>query len=157
MTSQTLCADLIERYLSTRGLPFLRGDHDGEYFCAVNADSRRLHVHLETSPSFGDVLLVSVTPSQLSSATDRARLTNFADAWNRRNRGITALVHGSADSERVGVSARRSQWIREDISYEDFASFIDRTIAAAMDLYGHLTPVAVEVPTGVQSLLREVG
>lgn len=65
-------------------------------------------------------------------------------------------MHGSADSARIGVSARRSEWIREDISFEDFASFIDRTIAAAIDLFGELTPV-VEVPSTAHALLRDVG
>jgi hypothetical protein len=155
MTSQTLCADLIERYLSTRALEFLRGDHDGEYFCVVNARPGRLHVHLEMSSSFGDMLVVSVTPSRVLPVTDRPWVTTFADTWNRRNRGVTALVHGSSDSAHIGVSARRSQWIREDISFEDFTFFIDRTIAAAIDLFGQMTPV-VEAPNGVQSLLREV-
>ena len=99
MTSQTLCADLIERYLSARGLRFLRGDHDGEYFCVVDAQPRRLHVHLKMSPSFGDMLMIRVTPSRFSPVADRAGLTNFADTWNRRNRGITAIVHGSAESD----------------------------------------------------------
>lgn len=156
MTSETLCANLIDRYLSTRGLRFLRGDLDGEYFCVVNPHTGRLHVRLEISPSFGDVLMVSVTPARVFPVTDRPWLTQCADTWNRQNRGVTALIHGSADSERIGVSARRSQWIREDISFEDFASVVDRTIAAAIDLFGALTPV-VELPTGVQSLLREVG
>jgi hypothetical protein len=156
MTSETLCANLIDRYLSSRGLRFLRGDRDGEYFCAVNAGPRRLHVHFKMSSSFGDVLQISVTPSRLSTVVDRTALTNFADAWNRRNRGVTAIVHASSDSDRLGVSARKSQWLREDISFEDFASLVDGTIAASIDLFGELIP-AVEVPTGVQSLLREVG
>jgi hypothetical protein len=156
MTSETLCADLIDRYLSTRGLRFLRGDREGEYFCVVNPHPGRLHVHLEMSPSFGDMLVISISPARFFPVADRPRLTNCADTWNRRNRGVTAIVHGSSDSERIGVSARRSQWIREDISFEDFASFVDRTIAAAIGLFGELTPV-VEVPIGVQSLLREVG
>ena len=154
MTSETLCANLIERYLSTRGLRFLRGDRDGEYFCVVEADPRRLHVHLKVSPSFGDMLTISVTPSRFS-ATDRAWLTSCADAWNRRNRGVTAIVHGSADSERVGISARRSQWIREDISPEDFARLVDRTIAAATDLIAQLA--TVESLSTTRSELREVG
>jgi hypothetical protein len=156
MTSETLCANLVDRYLSTRGLRFLRGDHDGEYFCVVNPHPGRLHVHLKMSPSFGDVLMVSVAPARFFPVADRPALTHFADTWNLQHRAVTAIVHESSDSERIGVSARRSQWIREDISFEDFASFVDRTIAAAIDLFGQLTPV-VEAPTGVQSLLRNAG
>ena len=152
MTSEALCANLVDRYLSTRGLRFLRGDHDGEYFCVVNPHPGRLHVHLKMSPSFGDVLMISVAPARSFPVTDRPWLTHYADTWNLQNRGVTAIVHGCSDSERIGVSARRSQWIREDISFEDFASFVDRTIAAAIDLFGELTPV-VELPSTAHSLL----
>jgi hypothetical protein len=156
MTSESLCANLIERYLCTSGLRFLRGQHDGEYFFVANAHPRRLHVHLEISPSFGDVLIIRVTPARFFPAADRPWLTHFADTWNQQNRDVTAIVHGSSDPQRIGVLARRSQWIREGISFEDFASFADRTIAAAIDLFAELTPV-VELPSAAQPLLRDAG
>lgn len=157
MTSETLCANLVERYLSTCGLRFLRGDHDGEYFCVVNACfgalPRRLNVHLNVSPSYDDMLVIRVTSAQTFPVADRPRLTHVADAWNQQNRGVTAIVHGPADSQRIGVSARSSQWIREDISFEEFASFVNRTIAASIDLFVELTPV-VELPSTAQPVLR---
>lgn len=154
MTAQSLCTNLIERYLSTSGLRFLRGEHDGEYFCVVDADSGRLHVHLEVSPSFGDMLSVSVSPGRFFPATDRAWLTHFADTWNRKNRGVTAIVRGSADSERIGLTARRSQWIPEGIAFERFASFVDRTIAEAVDLFAEAA-VVVELSSTTQPMLRD--
>ena len=69
----------------------------------------------------------------------------FADTWNQQNREVTAIVHASSDPQRIGVVARRSQWIRESMSLEEFASFVDRTIAAAIDLFAELTPVT-ELP-----------
>lgn len=45
MTSESLCADLIERYLRTRGSRYFRGQHDGEFFYVANTRPRRLHVH----------------------------------------------------------------------------------------------------------------
>ena len=146
MTSETLCANLIERYLSTRGLRFLRGDHDGEYFCVVDAHARAAACPPQDVPVVRRRVDDQCHSLAVFPVTDRPWLTNFADTWNRQNRGVTAIVHGSSDSERIGVSARRSQWIREDISFEDFASFVDRTIAAAIDLFGELTPV-VELPS----------
>jgi hypothetical protein len=156
MTSESPCANLIERYVRTCGLRSLRGEHDGEYFCVVDAHARRLHVHLEISTTFGDVLIIRVTPACFFTLADRPWLTHFADTWNRRNREITAMVHDSSDPHRVGVSARRSRWIRENISFEDFASFADRTIAAAIDLFDELTSV-VESPSTAQPLLRDAG
>jgi hypothetical protein len=154
MTSESHCANLIERYMCTCGLRFFRGQHDGEYFFVANAHPRRLHVHLEISPSFGDVLIIRVTPACFFPVADRPWLTHFADTWNQQNREVTAIVHGSSDPQRIGVSARRSQWIRESISFEDFACFADRTIAAAIDLFAELTPV-VELPSTAQPLLLE--
>ena len=149
MTSATLCENLIERYMLTCGLRFFRGQHDGEYFFVANAHPRRLHVHLEISPSFGDVLNIRVTPTCFFPVTDRPWLTQFADMWNQQNSEVTAIVHASSDPQRVGVSANRSQWIREDISFEDFAALADRTITAAIDLFAELIPV-VELPRRFQ-------
>jgi len=156
MTSEALCANLIERYLETCGLRFLRGDNEREYFCVANADPGRLHVRLEISPSFDDVLIVSVTPARSFPVADRPWLTHFADTWNPQNRGVTAILQGSSDPRRIGLSARRSQWIREGTSFEDFASFVDRTIAAATDLYAELTAL-FELPAPAQPLLRDAG
>ena len=102
------------------------------------------------------MLTIRVTPACFFPVAVRPWLTQFADTWNQQNREITAIVHGSSDSQRIGFSARRSQWIRETISFEDFASFADRTIAAAIDLFAELTPV-VELPPRLpeaQPLLR---
>jgi hypothetical protein len=78
----------------------------------------------------------------------------LADKWNQQNRGVTAIVHGSCDPQRIGVTARRSQWIEDSTSFDDFASFADRTIAAATDLFADLT-LAVELPSKTQPLLRD--
>ncbi|OBF47855.1 hypothetical protein A5787_09930 [Mycobacterium sp. 852002-50816_SCH5313054-b] len=156
MTAQSLSRNLIERYLSTSGLRFLRGEHDGEYFCVVNADSGRLHVHLGISPSFGDMLTIGVAPASSFRAADRPWLTRLADTWNKRNRKVTAIVHGCSDPQRVGLVARGSRWIQDSISFEDFASFIDRTIAEAVDLFAEAT-VVVELPSAAQPMLRDAG
>jgi hypothetical protein len=158
MNSASPCANLIERYMSTSGLRFFRGQHDGEYFFVANS-SPRLHVHLEVSPSFGDVVIIRVTPASFYPVADRPWLTRSADAWNQQNREVTAILHGSSDPQRIGVVARKSQWIRESMSLEDFASFVDRSIKAAIDLFAELTPV-VELPSRVyseQPLLRNAG
>ncbi len=156
MNSESLCTNLIERYMSTWGLSFLRDEHGGAYFCVPNAHHQRLHVHLEISPSFGDVVTIQVTPASRFPDADRPWLTHLADTWNQQNREVTAILHGSSDPQRIGVVARRSQWIREGISFEKFASFVDRTIAAAIDLFAELT-AAVELPSTAQPLLRDAG
>lgn len=154
MMSESLCAKLIERYVRTSGLQFLKGEHDGEYFCVANADGRRLHVHLEISPSFGDTMIIGVAPACSFRAADRPWLTRLADTWNKQNRKVTAIVHGCSDPRRVGLVARGSRWIQDSISFEDFASFVDRTIAEAVDLFAEAT-VVVELPSTAQPILRD--
>jgi hypothetical protein len=156
MTSEPLSANLIERYLCTRGSRYFRGRHDGEFFYVANTRPRRLHVHLEICPAHGDVLLIRVTPACFFPATERPALTHFADTWNRQHREVTAVVHGSSDPQRLGVVARRSQWIRGNVAFEEFASFVDAAIADAIDLFGQLTPVG-DLPSAPQPLLRDAG
>lgn len=156
MTSESFGASLIERYLRTRGsrhCGYFHGQHDGEFFYVANTRPRRLHVHLEMSPLHDDVLIIRVAPACFFPAADRCLLTDFADTWNRQNREVTAIVHDSSDPQRIGVVARRSQWIPGSTSFEDFASSVDGTIADAIDLFGQLTPVA-DLPLDPQSLLR---
>jgi hypothetical protein len=156
MTGEPRCADLIERYLCTRGSRYFRGAHDGEYFYVAKTRPRRLHVHLEVSPAHDDVLLIRVAPACFFPATDRPWLMHFADTWNQQNREVTAIVHGSSDPQRIGVVARRSQWIRKGVSLEDFASLVDHAIADAIDLFGQLTPV-VELPSTAHPMLLDAG
>jgi hypothetical protein len=156
MTSEPLCADLIERYLRTRGSRYFRGQHDGEFFYVANTRPRRLHVHLEACPAHGDVLIVRVMPSCFFPASDRPWLMHFADSWNEQNREVVAIVHNSSDPQRIGVIARRSHWIRDGLSFENFASFVDGTIADAIELFAQLAPV-VELPSAPQPLLRDAG
>ena len=156
MASEPRCADLTERYLCTRGNRYFRGAHDGEYFYVAKARPLQLHVHLEISPAHGDVLMVRVAPACFFPATDRPWLTHYADEWNRQDREVTAIVHGSSDPQRIGVVARRSQWIREGVSFEDFASLVDHIIADAIDFFAPLTPV-VELSPTAHPLLRDAG
>lgn len=155
MTNEQLCADLVERYLRARGRRYFHGHHDGEYFFVTNAP-RRMHVHFEVSPAHHDVLIIRVSPGCYFPAVDRPWLTHFCDRWNRLDREVTAIVHGSSDPQRLGVVARKSQWIRDDVSFNEFASFVDRTIADATELFEELSS-AVEMPSTQRSLLRDAG
>ncbi|HTQ22583.1 hypothetical protein [Mycobacterium sp.] len=153
---EPLGTDLIERYLRTRGRRYFRGQHDGEYFFVANAHPHRLHVHLGISRWHRDEFTIRVVPACFFPAADDARLANLADTWNEQNREVTAIVHGSSDPQRIGVLARGSKRIPDRISFDEFAAFVDRTIAAATDLFSELTPVD-ELPSAQQPLVRDAG
>ncbi|BBZ44509.1 hypothetical protein [Mycobacterium parmense] len=154
MTSQSACARLIERYVAASGLRFVRGEHECEYFGATGTRRGRLHVHLEMSPSFDDVFTIQVTPAGFFSVADGVWLTNFADTWNHQNRGVTALVHVWSDPPRIGISARRSRWVPDGLSFDEFASFADGSIADAIEFFAELAPVT-ESPSVTRRLLRD--
>lgn len=155
MRDERKSADLLVRYLRSRGRRYFRGHHDREYFFVTSA-SRRLHVHFEVSPAHDDVLIIRISPGRYFPAADRPWLTYFSDRWNRQDRQVTAIVHGSTDPQRIGVVARKSQWIRNDVSFSDFACFVDRTIADATELFDELSP-PVELPSAERPLLRHAG
>ena len=67
-----------------------------------------------------------------------------------------AIVHESLDPERVGVVGRGSQWLSQNVSFEDFASRIDATISDAVDLFGRLTAITGCAP-GEPTPLRDAG
>ncbi|MBW0016770.1 MAG: hypothetical protein JO236_04380 [Mycobacterium sp.] len=150
-SGEPLCTSLIERYLRSRGRRYFRGQHDGEYFFLADVEPRRLHVHLEISRAHPDVFTIRVTPACFFPAANRALLSHFADAWNRQDRAVIAIVHGSSDPGRIGVAALRPQWLAQQVSFEDFASFVDRTLEAAVDLFAELTALTT------RPLLRVVG
>jgi hypothetical protein len=156
MTTDALCTDLIERYVSTFEAGFLRDEHGGAYFCVPSAHHRRLHVHLEVSASFGDMLTIEVTPVRSFPDADRPWLTHVADEWNQQNRDVTALLTAACDPQRLGAVARRSWWIRDDVSFEGFADLVDRTVAAAIDLFDQLAPAVAE-PAAALPALRDAG
>lgn len=145
LAGEPLSTNLIERYLRTRGRRYFRGRHDGEFFFVLSTD-RRLHVHLEIPPTHPDVVTIRVTPSCFFPVTEGPRLIEFADGWNEHNRDITATVHGSSDPLRIGVTAEQFRSVGKQVPFEDFATFADRAVAAAIDLFSRLTS-AVEFPS----------
>lgn len=151
---EPLSPSLIERYLCTRGSQYFCGQHDGEFFYVANTRPRRLHVHLEISTGHNDLLLIRVAPACFFPASDRPWLTHLADTWNRQDHDVTAVVHGSSDPQRIGVVARRTQWIAGSVAFDDFAGFVDRTIAAAIEFFAELSPV-VELPSTAQPLVLD--
>jgi hypothetical protein len=156
MTTEALSADLIERYLCTRGSRYFRGQHDGEFFYVANTRPRRLHVHLGISRWHSDEFTIQVTPGCFFPAADGADLANLADTWNQHNRDVIVTVRGSTDPQRIGVVARNSRKIQEPIAFDDFATSVDHTIAAAIEFFAELPPAA-ECPSPEQPLVLDAG
>jgi hypothetical protein len=156
MTTEALSANLIERYLCTRGSRYFRGQHDGEFFYVANTRPRRLHVHLGISRWHSDEFTIQVTPGCFFPAAQAAELADLADHWNQRDRGVVVTVRGSSDPQRIGVVARNSRKVREPVDFEDFATRVDHTIAAAIEFFAELPP-DTEWPSTERPLLLNAG
>jgi hypothetical protein len=156
MTTEALSPDLIERYLCTRGSRYFRGQHDGEYFYVANTRPRRLHVHLGISRWHRDEFTIQVTPGCFFPAAAGAELADLADSWNEEHGDIVVTVRGSSDPQRIGVVARNSRKIREPVDFDDFATFVDHTIAAAIEFFAELD-LGVECPSSVEPLVLDAG
>jgi hypothetical protein len=156
LPAEPLSAELTERYLRSRGIRHFRGQHDGECFFVSNAGGRRLHVHLGISRWRSEVFTIRVAPASFFPAADGAHLARLADAWNQQRSEVIAIVHGSSDPQRIGVFARSSRRIRDRIPFEEFARYVDRAVAAAIDFFAELTPADGSATTA-QPLVRDVG
>ena len=153
---QLLLTDLIERYVRRRGRRYFAGQYDGEYFFIADAHPRRLYVHLGISRWHSDVFTIRIAPAYYFPVADDARLGQITDAWNQRNPEVTAIVHGSSDPQRIGVYAASSRRIRDRIPFEDFAAFVNGTIAAATELFTELA-ADTALPSAQLSQLRDAG
>ena len=140
-----VAAQLIERYLLSRGRRYFRGHHDGEYFFLLTVGDERLHVHLELAPDDPDLLTIRVAPSYFFPTADRERLLGFVDSWNQAAHRVTAVIHESSDPTRFGISAENSCRVALDVTFADFAGLVDQTIGSSIRLFGEL-PLARETP-----------
>jgi hypothetical protein len=156
MTTEALSPDLIERYLCTRGSRYFRGQHDGEFFYVANTRPRRLHVHLGVSRWHSDEFTIQVTPGCFFPASDGAEIAELADDWNRRHRGVVVTVRGSSDPQRIGVVARTTRRAREQVDFDEFATFVDHSIAAAIEFFAALAPIP-ELPSSAQPMVLDAG
>jgi hypothetical protein len=143
MNTEPIGTALIERYLRTRRLRYFRGRHDGEYFFILTVDRERLHVHLESTCGHLEMFTIRVTPACFFPIEHRGWLMRFADQWNRNNQWAKAVLHGSSDPNRIGVVAENSYPLAETIRFNNFASFVDHTIASAIELFGEILPAAL--------------
>jgi hypothetical protein len=164
MRSVSPGTELIERYLLARGRRYFRGHHDGEYFFIVTVGHERLHVHLEISPADRDTLTLRITPAYFFPATDRARLLQFADKWNRPDRRAIAIVYESCDQTRVGVAVQASYSLAPNVAFGEFGEFgefgdmADDTIRSAVQLFTAMTPAAEPRPARpLGTWLRDAG
>lgn len=135
MEIEPLSTELIERYLRSRHLRFFRSD-DGEEFMMVlsNYERGKLHVNLRINGLRRDILEISVSPAGYYPASDRPRLMELVNDWNRDTHWPKAFVRETAQPSHVSVVGECAYLLTDGIHLDGLGNFIKSTAEYGTDL-----------------------
>ncbi|SPM33347.1 hypothetical protein MRAB57_1151 [Mycobacterium rhizamassiliense] len=147
MQIEPLSAELIERYLVSRELRFFRSD-DGEDFLLVlsNYERGKLHVHLRINGLRRDILEISVSPAAYYPATERPRLMELVNEWNRDNHWPKAFVRETPQPSHVGVVGETAYLLADGIHVAALGNFIKSGVEYGADLFAKIDQ-AISLPS----------
>jgi hypothetical protein len=137
---------LIERYLELRGLRFNRAGNGREFLALVRAERGEVRVRLRVSGSKRNILTIRVTPAEHYQATQRQRLMELVNKWNRDTRWPKGYVRETSRTDRVGVVAENCYPLMDGIHFEAFTRYVDYTIAGAAELFDTISQ-GIELPS----------
>ncbi|WAJ45676.1 YbjN domain-containing protein [Mycobacterium sp. Aquia_216] len=135
MQIEPLSTELIERYLRSRHLRFFRGD-DGEEFLMVlsNIERGKLHVNLRINGLRPDIFEISVSPAGYYQASERPRLMELVNDWNRDNHWPKAFVRETAQPSHVSLVGESAYLLTDGIHLAALGNFIKSTVEYGADL-----------------------
>lgn len=135
MQIEPLSTELIERYLRSRQLRFFRSD-DGEEFMLVLSNYQRgkLLVNLRINGLRPDILEISVSPAGYYLASDRPRLMELVNDWNRDTHWPKAFVRETAQPSHVSVAGESAYLLSDGIHLDGLGNFIKSTVEYGADL-----------------------
>ncbi|MCV7409995.1 hypothetical protein AWC05_22970 [Mycobacterium florentinum] len=135
MEIEPLSPELVERYLRSRHLRFFRSD-DGEEFMMVlsNYERGKLHVNLRINGLRRDILEISVSPAGYYQASDRPRLMELVNGWNRDTHWPKAFVRETAQPSHVNVVGESAYLLTDGIHLDALGNFIKSTVEYGTDL-----------------------
>jgi hypothetical protein len=147
MQIEPLGAELIERYLQSRQLRFFRSG-DGEEFLVVlsNYERGKLHVHLRINGLRRDILEISISPAGYYQASERPRLMELVNDWNRDNHWPKAFVRETPEPSRISVVGETAYLLADGIHLEALGHFIRSGVEYGADLFGKIDQ-AISLPS----------
>lgn len=145
--------DLVERYLHQRGLRYHRDRHGGRFSMMISTARCDLLGQLDVhGPDRG---LLDIRISEFRAATERTRLMELVNEWNRETRWPKAFVYETADPARIGVAGENAYPLTHGIHFQALATFVDTTIGGAIELFEWIRRT-VDLPSA-QTLERWLG
>jgi hypothetical protein len=136
MKIEPLSTELIERYLRSRHLRFFRSD-DGEEFLMVLAkyEQGKLHVNVRINGLRRDILEISISPAGYYPTSERPRLMELVNDWNRDNHWPKAFVRETAAPTHVSVVGEGAYLLTEGVHLEGLGNFVKSTVEYGADLF----------------------
>ncbi|GLE52659.1 YbjN domain-containing protein [Mycobacterium montefiorense] len=135
MQIEPLSTELIERYLCSRQLRFFRSDDGGEFMMVLsNYERGKLHVNLRINGLRPDILEISVSPARYYHASERPRLMELVNEWNRDNHWPKAFVRETAATNYVNVVGESAYLLTDGVHLAALGNFIRSTVEYGADL-----------------------
>lgn len=147
MKIEPLSTELIERYLRSRQLRFFRSDDDAEFMMVLSHHQRgKLLVNLRINGLRPDILEISVSPAGYYPASDRPRLMELVNDWNRDTHWPKAFVRETAQPSHVSVVGESAYLLTDGIHLDGLGNFIKSTVEYGADLIEKIEQ-AVSLPS----------
>src|ERR1700761_5440796 len=122
MHIEPLSTELIERYLHLRDFRFFRDD-DGDFLLLFSSERCQLHVQMAVSGRDRDVLTIRVSHADYYAASDRGRLSELVNEWNRDTHWPKAFVRETSNPSRVSVIGELAYPLTRGIHLEALTTF----------------------------------
>jgi hypothetical protein len=143
---EPLSAELIERYLDSRGLRFYRSRDGKGLLVLFSTEHGKLQVNLRASGVRSDVLVISISTATYSRAADRSRLMDLVNDWNRDTYWPKAFVRETSQPGRIAVVGESAFPLGDGIGIDALGNFINSSIRSGAKLFDKVAQ-ATSVPS----------
>ncbi|MEZ0351513.1 YbjN domain-containing protein [Mycobacterium sp. pR1184] len=135
MQIEPLSPELIERYLRSHQLRFFRSDDGAEFMMVLSHYQRgKLHVNLRINGLRPDILEISISPAGYYQASERPRLMEVVNDWNRDNHWPKAFVRECTQPSHFSVVGESAYLLTDGIHLAGLGHFIRSTVEYGTDL-----------------------
>jgi Putative bacterial sensory transduction regulator len=135
MQIEPLSTELVERYLRSRQLRFFRSDDGEEFMMLPSYERGKLQVNLRINGLRRDIFEISISPPGYYPATERPRLMELVNDWNRETHWPKAFVRETARPGQVSVVGENAYLLTDGIHVEALGNLVRSSVEYGADLF----------------------
>lgn len=128
---------MIEQYLRARSWHFFCDEY-GDFLVLITSGARELQVRLCANGSHGDVFAIVVRTAEKFPVSDRGRLLEAVNRWNREKRWPKSFVQETSDATTLRIIGENSFPLMDGVHFELFATLADFTINTAARMFEYI-------------------